>query len=45
MQNAKSEALMDTFKNMLPGDCYALRNGAIESVKPEDLVPGDIISV
>lgn len=45
MQNAKSEALMDSFKNMLPGACYVLREGTVVSVDPSQLVPGDIVSV
>lgn len=44
-QGAKSEALMEGFKNMLPSACKVLRDGKITQLPAEKLVRGDIIEV
>ncbi len=43
MQSAKSDALMDSFKNMLPQDCTVVRDGKLTQVRAEKLVRGDLI--
>lgn len=45
MQNSKSEALMDSFKNMIPSACSVIRDGTNASIDPTKLVPGDVITV
>lgn len=44
-QGAKSEALMEGFKNMLPSVCKVLRDGKITQLPAEKLVRGDIVEV
>ena len=43
MQGAKSEALMEGFKNMLPSVTKVLRDGKITQMPAEKLVRGDIV--
>jgi sodium/potassium-transporting ATPase subunit alpha len=45
MQGAKSEALMEGFKNMLPSACKVLRDGKITQMPAEKLVRGDVVEV
>jgi sodium/potassium-transporting ATPase subunit alpha len=45
MQSAKSEALMEGFKNMLPSESKVLRDGKVTQISPEKLVRGDIVEV
>lgn len=42
-QGAKSEALMEGFKNMLPSSSQVLRDGKITQIHAEKLVRGDIV--
>lgn len=44
-QGAKSEALMEGFKNMLPSVTKVLRDGKITQIPAEKLVRGDIVEV
>ena len=45
MQGAKSEALMEGFKNMLPSVTKVLRDGKITQLPAEKLVRGDVIEI
>jgi len=44
-QEAKSDDIMEGFKNLAPENVNAFRNGEQVIVEPRDLVPGDIIEV
>jgi sodium/potassium-transporting ATPase subunit alpha len=44
-QGAKSEALMEGFKNMLPSVTKVLRDGKLTQIPAEKLVRGDIVEV
>lgn len=44
-QAAKSEALMEGFKNFLPAECVVIRKGNPRLIEAIKLVPGDIIEV
>lgn len=44
-QGAKSEALMEGFKNMLPSNCKVLRDGKLTQIAAEKLVRGDVVEV
>lgn len=44
-QGAKSEALMEGFKNMLPSSSKVLRDGKITQIHAEKLVRGDIVDI
>ncbi|RNA10547.1 Na+ K+ ATPase alpha subunit, partial [Brachionus plicatilis] len=44
-QEAKSSRIMDSFKNMVPQQAVAVRNGEKRTLKAEELVVGDIIDV
>ena len=44
-QEAKSDAIMDSFKKMVPQNADAIRDGDIHSVESRELVPGDIVMV
>lgn len=44
-QGAKSEALMDGFKNMLPSNTKVLRDGKLTQIPAEKLVRGDIVEI
>lgn len=44
-QGAKSEALMEGFKNMLPSVTKVLRDGKITQIPAEKLVRGDVVEV
>eukprot|EP01117_Protostelium_nocturnum_P010456 TRINITY_DN3765_c0_g1_i1.p1 TRINITY_DN3765_c0_g1~~TRINITY_DN3765_c0_g1_i1.p1 ORF type:complete len:1126 (-),score=460.97 TRINITY_DN3765_c0_g1_i1:37-3414(-) len=43
LQERKSGALMDSFKNLLPPKCMVIRNGVQQKVFSEDLVLGDLV--
>ncbi|EAR95129.1 Na,H/K antiporter P-type ATPase alpha subunit family protein (macronuclear) [Tetrahymena thermophila SB210] len=45
MQNAKSEALMESFKNLMPQDCIVIRDGKELKISAEKLVVGDVVRV
>lgn len=45
LQNAKSESLMDSFKDMIPPACSCLRDGSFDTIDARKLVLGDIIKV
>ncbi|KAL4470479.1 hypothetical protein ABPG74_012090 [Tetrahymena malaccensis] len=45
MQNAKSEALMESFKSLMPQDCLVIRDGKEQRILAEKLVVGDIVRV
>ena len=42
-QNAKSESVMDGFKNFIPPKCKVIRDGKEDSINATKLVPGDIV--
>merc|ERR1712142_996631 len=44
-QESKSSKIMETFKNLVPAQCLVLREGEFRSIKVDDLVVGDIVSV
>ena len=44
-QNAKSDSIMEGFKNFIPQMCTAIRDGKAQSVPAEKLVRGDVIEV
>eukprot|EP01017_Pseudomicrothorax_dubius_P041509 TRINITY_DN664_c0_g1_i2.p1 TRINITY_DN664_c0_g1~~TRINITY_DN664_c0_g1_i2.p1 ORF type:complete len:1181 (-),score=249.42 TRINITY_DN664_c0_g1_i2:124-3630(-) len=44
-QNAKSEAIMESFKNFIPPKTRVLRDAEWKSIEATKLVPGDIVSV
>ena len=45
LQNAKSEAVMEGFKDFIPKTCIVYRNGARSQIVAEQLVPGDIVDL
>ena len=44
-QEAKSSRIMDSFKNMVPQQAIAIRNGEKKNLRAEELVVGDIIDI
>jgi len=44
-QESKSDKIMDSFKNMVPQQALALRNGEIKSVLAREVVLGDIVQI
>ncbi|XP_055353100.1 sodium/potassium-transporting ATPase subunit alpha-B-like [Paramacrobiotus metropolitanus] len=44
-QNAKSEAIMEGFKKMMPQSANVLRNGKIKEISADNVVLGDIVEV
>jgi len=44
-QNAKSEAIVDAFKNFIPPKTKVFRNGAYTNIDAAKLVPGDIVEL
>ena len=44
-QEAKSSRIMDSFKNMVPQQAVAIRNGEKKTIKADHLVVGDVIEV
>lgn len=44
-QEAKSSRIMDSFKNMVPQQAVAIRDGVRRTLKAEELVVGDLIEV
>ncbi len=45
MQGAKSEALMEGFKNMLPSASKVIRDGKMTNIEAEKLVRGDVVEI
>lgn len=45
IQDAKSQAVMEGFKNFLPAKCMVIRNSRSEEIEAKMLVPGDIVRV
>lgn len=45
LQQSQSEALMDSFKNMLPSVTKCLRDGKLTQIPAEKLVRGDVVEV
>ena len=45
MQEAKSAAIMDSFKNLVPQQALVVRNGEKVSISARELVLGDIVEV
>lgn len=44
-QNAKSDSIMEGFKNFIPDECRVMRDGREESVLASKLVVGDIVKI
>ena len=44
-QEARSSAIMESFKKMVPQSAHVLRDGKISVVECRELVPGDIVEV
>jgi len=44
-QEAKSSRIMESFKNMVPPQALAIRNGEKRNLKAEELVVGDLVEV
>lgn len=44
-QEAKSEKIMEGFKNMIPKKCKVIRDGTIHVVDAVELVPGDVVDL
>ncbi|GMH32806.1 hypothetical protein BSKO_00640 [Bryopsis sp. KO-2023] len=44
-QEAKSEKIMEGFKNMIPKKCKVLRDGTTQVVDAVELVPGDVVDL
>jgi len=44
-QNAKSEAIMESFKNFIPPETICIRDGKESKINATLLVPGDIIKI
>ncbi|KAF4636901.1 hypothetical protein G7Y89_g1176 [Cudoniella acicularis] len=42
-QQYKSQALLESFLNMIPAKCMALRDGKLSQIDASTLVPGDIV--
>ncbi|KAI9208474.1 uncharacterized protein BJ171DRAFT_488991 [Polychytrium aggregatum] len=44
-QHQKSAAILESFLNMIPSKCNAMRAGQIVNIPAADLVPGDVVFV
>ncbi|CAD8185836.1 unnamed protein product [Paramecium octaurelia] len=44
-QNAKSEAIMDAFKNFIPPETLVIRDGQQQKFPASNLVPGDVVVI
>nr|CDP29118.1 Putative type IIC NA+/K+/H+-transporting ATPase [Podospora anserina S mat+] len=44
-QQSKSQALLDSFLNMIPAKCMCLRDGKLSQLDASALVPGDVVFV
>ncbi len=44
-QKQKSQALLDSFLNMIPAKCMCLRDGKLGQIDAASLVPGDVVFV
>lgn len=45
VQNAKSDSIMEGFKNFIPQTTKVFRNGKQQQIPSEKLVPGDIVEI
>ena len=45
LQEAKSEKIMEGFKNLIPKKCRVLRDGTTQIIDAVDLVPGDVVEM
>eukprot|EP00976_Prorocentrum_cordatum_P096717 1190680-Prorocentrum_minimum.AAC.5 len=45
LQEAKSEAIMEGFKKLIPKQTHVTRNGTVSVVDAAELVPGDIVTL
>ena len=44
-QHQKSQALLESFLNMIPARCMCLRDGKLAQMEASNLVPGDVVFV
>ncbi|KAK0713196.1 hypothetical protein B0T26DRAFT_753337 [Lasiosphaeria miniovina] len=44
-QQQKSQALLESFLNMIPAKCLCIRNGQIAQMEAASLIPGDVVFV
>ena len=44
-QNEKAQALMDSFKNLIPMECRVVRDGVQRQISAKKLVPGDLVDI
>lgn len=44
-QQQKSQALLESFLNMIPATCMAVRDGKLAQIAASSLVPGDVVLV
>jgi sodium/potassium-transporting ATPase subunit alpha len=44
-QQQKSQALLESFLNLIPAKCMAIRNGQLAQIDARTLVPGDVLFV
>ena len=44
-QTAKSQAILESFLNLIPAKCYAIRGGKLEQTDAIDLVYGDVVYI
>ncbi|AEO68317.1 uncharacterized protein THITE_125028 [Thermothielavioides terrestris NRRL 8126] len=44
-QQRKSQALLESFLNMIPAKCMCLRDGKLAQIEAAQLVPGDVVFV
>ncbi|CAD8085019.1 unnamed protein product [Paramecium sonneborni] len=45
LQNQKSEAIMEAFKNFIPPETLVIRDGEQQKLQATELVPGDVVIV
>nr|CAI99406.1 P-type ATPase [Flabellia petiolata] len=45
LQEAKSEKIMEGFKNLIPKKCRVIRDGTTQVIDAVDLVPGDVVEM
>ncbi|KAJ3192007.1 hypothetical protein HK101_007183 [Irineochytrium annulatum] len=44
-QVQKSQAILESFLNLIPANCYVLRDGKIEQISAKELVVGDVVQI
>lgn len=44
-QEQKSQALLDSFLDMVPAKCMAIRDGKVQQIPAADLVVGDVVLI